>query len=382
VIFLERLSEFGLAFINFDYIQTSDQKQQNCIYKTSIFTIFCHFILDTEPKVQNLIQDDVVCIINNVCFMTNAQDTLYGGADDDTLIGGTINHGGTGYDTYRIKSSNKGVSVNDQDGAGEIYYAGVKLTGGEEIEGLKDHFRDKVTGKEYVLYSDGTLIYDNSLTIQNFDSTSKQARLDIVLEKSEDDLSEEGKILLDFLKRVCREDEEVFETVVDGKYEKNVLKEFERRFVDPSVSPTIKIDKTSLETYADTLARYFVDKELDYLAGGARNDINQDIINDADNDGFIMFNDKQINGVKTKVDENTYEDANFTYTHSDVNHYIVDKNLGEYITIENFQDGATGIELGKEKTNTNNRRNLLTCQDDLRHVEMNNRNFNIRRKVM
>ncbi|MGE3612537.1 MAG: calcium-binding protein [Sulfurimonas sp.] len=73
----------------------------------------------------------------------------------------------------------------------------------------------------------------------------------------------------------------------------------------------------------DTLAggdasNLYADKELDYLAGGVGHDIyyvsHQDIINDADSTGFIMFNDKSLSGTKTKVDENTYEDANFTYT--------------------------------------------------------------------
>lgn len=62
----------------------------------------------------------------------------------------------------------------------------------------------------------------------------------------------------------------------------------------------------------------YTDKASDYLAGGVGHDIyyvsHQDIINDADSTGFIMFNDKSLNGKKTKIDEYTYEDANFTYT--------------------------------------------------------------------
>ena len=105
---------------------------------------------------------------------------------------------------------------------------------------------------------------------------------------------------------------------------------------------------------ADTLAggdaqNLYADKELDYLAGGVGHDIyyvsHQDIINDADSTGFIMFNNKTINGKKTKVDEYTYEDANFTYTLDGNNLIVVDKNLGEYITIENFQNSAMGIKL-------------------------------------
>src|SRR3990167_1325392 len=68
---------------------------------------------------------------------------------------------------------------------------------------------------------------------------------------------------------------------------------------------------------ADTLAggdaqNLYADKELDYLAGGVGHDIyyvsHQDLINDADSTGFIMFNDKSLSGTKTKVDENTYEE--------------------------------------------------------------------------
>ncbi|WP_310442559.1 Ig-like domain-containing protein [Sulfurimonas sp.] len=103
----------------------------------------------------------------------------------------------------------------------------------------------------------------------------------------------------------------------------------------------------------DTLAggdasNLYADKELDYLAGGVGHDIyyvsHQDIINDADSTGFIMFNDKSLSGTKTKVDENTYEDANFTYTLNGPNMIVVDKNLGEYITIENMNfNNASGM---------------------------------------
>ncbi len=103
----------------------------------------------------------------------------------------------------------------------------------------------------------------------------------------------------------------------------------------------------------DTLAggdasNLYADKELDYLAGGVGHDIyyvsHQDIINDADSTGFIMFNDKSLSGTKTKVDEYTYEDANFTYTLNGPNMIVVDKNLGEYITIENMNfNNASGM---------------------------------------
>lgn len=176
MIFLERLSEFGLAFINFDYIQTSDQKQQNCIYKTSIFTIFCHFILDTEPKVQNLIQDDIVCIINNVCFMTNAQDTLYGGAGSDTLIGGS------GYDTYITDNGDK---VYDQDGIGHVEFYGITLTGGTQMEGIANTYEGN--GGVYTLNPNNKILTftknGTSVEIHNFDKASNE--LGIVLEDSD-----------------------------------------------------------------------------------------------------------------------------------------------------------------------------------------------------
>ena len=61
-----------------------------------------------------------------------------------------------------------------------------------------------------------------------------------------------------------------------------------------------------------------------------------------------MFNNKATNGKKTKVDEYTYEDDNFTYTIDGSNLIVVDKMLGEYITILNFKDGALGIGLDKD----------------------------------
>ncbi len=111
----------------------------------------------------------------------------------------------------------------------------------------------------------------------------------------------------------------------------------------------------------------------------------QDIINDADNDGFIMFNDKTLNGKKTKVDENTYDDANFTYSLDGNNLIVVDKNLGEYITIENFQDGAMGINLDKEDENANEpiliKISNLTCQDTSWYVAQNNMDFKFKKEA-
>ncbi|MDD3506316.1 MAG: hypothetical protein PHX65_07220 [Sulfurimonas sp.] len=88
-----------------------------------------------------------------------------------------------------------------------------------------------------------------------------------------------------------------------------------------------------------------------------------------DDDGFILFNDKQLNGKKTKLDANTYKDANFTYSLDGNNLIVVDKNLGEYITIENFKDGAMGINLDKEEENAN--RDILVKISDPTVVEGN-----------
>jgi|GEM_PF-1160414 len=101
------------------------------------------------------------------------------------------------------------------------------------------------------------------------------------------------------------------------------------------------------------ISNLYTEKESDYLLGGTGFDTyfvsHQDVINDADSDGLIMFNDKSLNGKKTKIDEYTYEDENFTYTLDGNNLLVVDKNLVEYITIEYFQNGAMSIELNNEE---------------------------------
>ncbi len=144
----------------------------------------------------------------------------------------------------------------------------------------------------------------------------------------------------------------------------------------------------------DTLAggdatNLYGDKEIDYLEGGVGYDTyfvsHQDIISDADNSGFILFNDKQLNGKKTKLDENTYEDTNFTYSLDGNNLIVVDKNLGEYITIENFKDGAMGRNLDKEEKNAKDilvKISNLTCQDGLLHVVVNKRDFSTQKEVV
>ncbi|PHQ64674.1 MAG: hypothetical protein COB99_08360, partial [Sulfurimonas sp.] len=61
----------------------------------------------------------------------------------------------------------------------------------------------------------------------------------------------------------------------------------------------------------------YSEKTYDYLAGGTGFDTylvsHQDVINDADSSGLIMFNDKSLSGKKTKVEgsDTLYEDANF-----------------------------------------------------------------------
>jgi len=114
----------------------------------------------------------------------------------------------------------------------------------------------------------------------------------------------------------------------------------------------------------NSLEDMYSEKVSDYLSGGSGYDTyyvsHQDIIDDADGSGLIMFNNKAINGKKTKVDDYTYEDDNFTYTIDGANLIVVDKMLGEYITILNFKDGALGIGLDKdgEKAIANK---IVTC---------------------
>ena len=110
--------------------------------------------------------------------------------------------------------------------------------------------------------------------------------------------------------------------------------------IPPSTIIISDIIAIKYQSLTDTLQRersdVFIGKgsnESDLLYGGA------------DSDGFIMFNDKQINGTKTQVDENTYEDENFTYTQTEGDLYVVDKNLGEYLTITSFENKDLGITL-------------------------------------
>ena len=89
------------------------------------------------------------------------------------------------------------------------------------------------------------------------------------------------------------------------------------------------------------LTDLYSEKTYDYLVGGSGYDTyyvsHQDIINDADLNGFIMFNGKTTNGTKTKVEgsDALYEDANFLYAQDGSNMIVIEKATDEYITIEN-----------------------------------------------
>jgi len=102
----------------------------------------------------------------------------------------------------------------------------------------------------------------------------------------------------------------------------------------------------------------YSEKEKDTLAGGTGDDVyyvsHQDVIFDEDNIGFIMFNDKQINGKKTKIDGSRYEDDRFIYSIIDIGLRVREKATDEFITILNFQDGAMGIYLDKEEKEEEN----------------------------
>ena len=74
-----------------------------------------------------------------------------------------------------------------------------------------------------------------------------------------------------------------------------------------------------------------------------------------------MFNNKATNGKKTKVkdsDDTLYEDDNFYYAKDGVDLIITDKSNAEYITIENFHDGAMGIGL---ETDGDDKNKIITC---------------------
>ncbi|WP_324171285.1 calcium-binding protein [Sulfurimonas sp.] len=91
------------------------------------------------------------------------------------------------------------------------------------------------------------------------------------------------------------------------------------------------------------------EKTHDYLLGGTGFDTyhvsDKDVINDADSNGLIMFNDKSISGKKTKVEgsDTLYEDANFLYALDGSNMIVTEKATHEYITIENFNFNSDGM---------------------------------------
>ncbi|WP_457593214.1 hypothetical protein [Hydrogenimonas sp.] len=61
----------------------------------------------------------------------------------------------------------------------------------------------------------------------------------------------------------------------------------------------------------DNRRHFYLEKVADHLNGGSGFDTylvsHQDVINDADGDRMVMFNDKKLGGKKTKLDETTYE---------------------------------------------------------------------------
>ncbi|MGE3613673.1 MAG: Calx-beta domain-containing protein, partial [Sulfurimonas sp.] len=94
------------------------------------------------------------------------------------------------------------------------------------------------------------------------------------------------------------------------------------------------------------------EKTHDYLLGGTGFDTyyvsDQDVINDDDGSGLVMFNDKSLSGKKTKIpDTDMYEDTYFTY--EDSNGYLIvrEKLTDEVVVIENWSNanGMLGISL-------------------------------------
>ena len=81
----------------------------------------------------------------------------------------------------------------------------------------------------------------------------------------------------------------------------------------------------------------YSEKTYDYLAGGSGFDTylvsHQDVINDADYSGLIMFNNKSLSGTKTQVEgsDTLYEDANFLYALNGSNMTVIEKTTQEYI---------------------------------------------------
>jgi len=109
-------------------------------------------------------------------------DKLYGGAGDDVLdgadgAGGDVLSGGIGYDIYRVDS---GDTIIDEDGQGEIWLAGKRLTMATRKKGETVYHDD--AGNTYLLQGNQLSIND-PLVIANFSN----GQFGIVLQEEDED---------------------------------------------------------------------------------------------------------------------------------------------------------------------------------------------------
>ena len=106
---------------------------------------------------------------------TGAKFSLFGDGKDDVLFGGSGNDilqgrsgddlllGGVGYDTYFADGKD---IIRDDDGKGQVYFNGLKLTDGTQIEKGSNIYKTKDNIKYEVV--DNKLIVNDSLVIENF----------------------------------------------------------------------------------------------------------------------------------------------------------------------------------------------------------------------
>ena len=109
----------------------------------------------------------------DVLFGSSGDDLLQGRNSDDLLLGGA------GYDTYFADGKD---TIRDEDGKGQVYFHGRKLTDGTQIEKGSNIYKTKDNIKYELI--DNKLIVNDSLIIEDFNPY--QECLDITLHKADE----------------------------------------------------------------------------------------------------------------------------------------------------------------------------------------------------
>ncbi|MDU5326439.1 hypothetical protein, partial [Campylobacter ureolyticus] len=115
-------------------------------------------------------------------FGDSKDDVLFGGNGDDILQGRSGNDlllGGNGYDTYFTDGKD---TIRDEDGKGQVYFHGRKLTDGTQIEKDSNIYKTKDNIKYELI--DNKLIVNDSFIIEDFNSYREC--LDIALHKADE----------------------------------------------------------------------------------------------------------------------------------------------------------------------------------------------------